>query len=165
MRRTDPSQAALREWSSIPRRIRSAVSGLTPKQLDRRGGSEDWSIREYVHHLVEANLIASNIVIAALGRNGGAYDWSWVTPDAGWMRRLGYDAAPIEPALELHERLCAHVTSILRTAPASMNRVVKLLDAPGAKPRRTTVRQVLEEECEHAGHHLRDVKQTRKASR
>jgi hypothetical protein len=30
-------------------------------------------------------------------------------PDKLWMSRLGYDRAPLEPAIELLEALCAHV--------------------------------------------------------
>lgn len=153
----------IRAWTSIPRSIRNGVAGLRPRDLDRRGGSEGWSIREYVHHLVEANLVASNIVLAALGRPNCVYDWSWVMPDARWMKRLGYDAAPVEPALELLEALGSHVAAVLRAAPAPLGRHVRLLDAPGARLRRRTVRQVLEDEVEHARHHLRDLADARSA--
>lgn len=162
MRRGRAQPTTLKAWSSTPSRIRRAVSGLSTSDLDLRGGSEGWSIREYDHHLVEANLVASNIVLAALGKPGCKYDWSWVTPDARWMKRLGYDQAPIEPALKLLEALCSHVAGVARSAPGGLRRHVRLLDAPGAKLRRRTVEQVLADECEHVDHHLRDVAATRK---
>ncbi len=163
MKRRTKRADAMKAWRSIPARIRRAVSGLSMADLGLRGGSQGWSIREYVHHLVEANLVASNIVLAALGRPGCRFDWSWVTPDAGWMRRLGYDRTPIEPALELLERICSHVTQVVRTAPGGSEAHVMLLDAAEARPRRRTVAQVLADECEHAQHHLQDVGDTRKA--
>jgi hypothetical protein len=107
---------ALAAWASIPRDIRRAIAGLSSRDLKARGGSEGWSIQEYAHHLVEANLVASTIILAALGRPGCTYDWSWVIPDREWMKRLGYDKAPLEPAIELLESLCAHV-SASRGAP------------------------------------------------
>jgi len=165
MKRAKKEQDALRAWTSIPRNIRKALAGLASRDLDLRGGSEGWSVREYVHHLVEANLVASNIVLAALGKPGCTYDWSWVTPDARWMTRLGYDRAPIDPALNLLESLCAHVAGIVRGAPGNVRRHVKLLDAPGAGLRKHTVQEVLHEECEHAQHHLRDVMEARRAHR
>jgi hypothetical protein len=154
---------ALAAWASIPRDIRKAIAGLSGRDLKARGGSEGWSIREYAHHLIEANLVASNIILAALGRPGCTYDWSWVIPDRQWMKRLGYDRAPLEPAIRLLEALVAHVSGIARRAPGSMKRHVKLLDSPGARLRRRTVKQVLEDECEHALHHLRDIADTRNA--
>src|SRR6202165_3544066 len=95
----------VREWSSVPERIRGSIDDLKSDDLLIRGGAEGWSIAEYVHHLVEANLIASHVILAALGKPGCTYDCSWVTPDKGWMSRLSYDRAPIEPALALHESL------------------------------------------------------------
>jgi hypothetical protein len=154
---------ALAAWASIPRDIRKGIAGLSSRDLKARGGSEGWSIREYAHHLVEANLIASNIILAALGRPGSTYDWSWVIPDRKWMRRLGYDRAPLEPALALLEALGAHVAGLARAAPGSLKRSVKLLGSPGARTHRKTVEQVLEDEREHARHHLRDIADTRNA--
>jgi len=153
---------ALAAWVSIPRDIRRAIAGLSNRDLKARGGSEGWSIQEYAHHLVEANLVASNIVLAALGRPGCTYDWSWVIPDGQWMKRLGYDRVPLEPAIRLLEALAAPVVGIAPGA-GSMNRSVKLLDSPGARLRRRTSRQVLDDEREHARHHLRDIADTRKS--
>lgn len=78
------------------------------------------------------------------------------------MNRLGYDRAPLEPALALLEALCAHVAGLARGAPGGMKRSVRLLGSPGARTHRKTVRQVLDDECEHARHHLRDIADTRK---
>jgi DinB family protein len=153
----------LTAWTSIPRKIRRAIEGLSARDLKARGGSEGWSIREYVHHLVEANLVASTIVLAALGKPGCRFDWSWMIPDERWMSRLGYDRAPLEPAIELLEALCVHVADLARGTPESRRPYVRLESSTGSRPRRKTLRQVLYEECEHAQHHLRDIAATRKA--
>lgn len=153
----------LTAWASIPRRLRSATSGLSARGLRARGGSEGWSIQEYAHHLVEANLMASTIILAALGRPGSRYDWSWLIPDRRWMRRLGYDRTPLETAIKLLEALSAHVVGIVRGVPGSMKRHVRLVGSPGTRSRRTTLRQVLVEECGHANSHLRDIAAARNA--
>ena len=157
-------ERTLREWASIPRKIRKAISGLSARDLSLRGGSDGRSIREHVHHLVEANLVASNIVLAALGKPGCKYDWSWLIPDSHWMKRLGYAKAPLEPAIKLLEALCSHVAGVARRIPGGMTRSVRLLDHPGARLRRRTVRQILDEECDHAQHHLRDIAETGEAA-
>jgi hypothetical protein len=152
--------ATLESWAAIPGRIRKATAGLSGRQLDRRGGSEGRSIRELVHHLVEANLVASTIVIAALGSPGCTFDWSWLMPDEAWIRRLGYAKTPIGPALNLLEALCPHVVRLVRTSGGGLRSRVALRDSPGAKLRPQTVEQVLAEECEHAAQHLRDIRET-----
>jgi hypothetical protein len=150
-------------WSSIPRRLRKAVSGLSVRELAARGGSEGRSIREYVHHLVEANLVTSTIVLAALGRPGCKFDWSWLIPDTVWMRRLRYDRLPVDPAIDLLESLCLHVAGVVRQAPGSMRRKVRLVGSQSRRASHRTLGQVLEDECEHARHHLRDIESTKGA--
>jgi hypothetical protein len=145
--------------------IRRSISGLSARQLGWRGGSTGWSIREYVHHLVEANLVASTIVLAALGSSGCQFDWSWMMPDARWMRGLRYDRSPVEPALALLESLGAHVGRLVRTLPGAWNRHVRLVGTPGGRRRRRSVGQLLGDECTHARQHLRDIAETKKAHR
>ncbi len=152
------------EWCSIPKRIRRSIRGLKGKGLSTRGGSQGWSVAEYVHHLVEANFIASHVVLAALGKPGCTYDWSWVMPDRAWMKRLSYDRAPVGPALDLLESLARHVSSLLRLGRGSLRRHVAILDAPGAPTRRVTVEKLLRDEGGHATHHIGDSESARRKS-
>ena len=57
---------ALTEWTTLATRIRAAIRGLSDEELDRKVTSEGWSVREVVHHLVEANFVASGMILAAL---------------------------------------------------------------------------------------------------
>jgi hypothetical protein len=150
----------LKNWVQIPQNIARAIEGLTEEELDLRGGSNDWSIRETVHHLVEANLIASNIVIAGLAQSGCTYDWSWVNPDRSWMERAGYSSAPVAPAIETLKALCRYISELVGRSDARRHDV-KLLDAPGADLRVATIEEVILQEVEHAQEHLRDIAHTR----
>jgi len=157
MTRRASSGDPLRAWAALPLALRRAIAGLQARQLDRRDRDDELTIREYVHHIVESNLVASNIVLAALGSPGCRYDWSWVLPNGAWMKRLGYDELPIGTSLALLEALVLHLTAVLRRSPAALRRTVRLLDRPGAALRRRMVAQVLADECEHARHHLQEV--------
>lgn len=154
------SDTALREWISLPRRINRAISGLSARELDARGGSEGWSIREYVHHLVESNLVTATIVLAAVGSPGCRYDWAWLVPDAAWVRRLGYGRLGVERALRLLDALVPHVASLARRNPRAH---VRLTGTSGAT-RRRAVRELLEEECAHARHHVAEIRDIRSRS-
>jgi hypothetical protein len=165
MKRSAAPAPTLRAWVSIPGKIRKAIAGLSSRELRWRGGSEDLSIREYVHHLVEANLVASTITLAALEKPGCRFDWSWMVPDSRWMKGLRYDRAPVETAIRLLETLAAHLAGLIRNAPGAMSRHVMLVGSPGAKPERRTVERLLADEGEHAAQHLRDIAEARKANR
>ncbi len=155
----------VKEWSSIPKRIRRSIGDLKDADLLIRGGSEGWSIAEYTHHLVEANLIASHVVLAALGKPGCTYDWSWVTPDTGWMIRLSYDRAPIEPAVDLLEALTRHISSLITLNPRGVRERIAILDVPGGVPRQSTVAKVLRAEVTHVTHHLADIESAKRTRR
>jgi hypothetical protein len=162
---TDPQDdsRALRSWAAVSEKIRRAIEGLREEDLDLRGGGDGWSIRETVHHLVESNLIASNIMIAALSKSGCIYDWSWVQPDTEWMERLGYKTAPIGPGLTALGALCEHFAELITAIPAGFEREVSLLDAPGAKPYGKRVRELVAEQVEHVEGHLGTVREIREA--
>jgi hypothetical protein len=119
------------------------------------------SIRETVHHLVEANLVVSNIVIAALAKSGSTYDWTWLTPGAEWMERLGYSRAPVGPALATLDALARYLVVLLSGTTDGLERKVQLYDAPGAPHYTKTIRQILSDEVSHARDHLESLPQRR----
>ena len=151
----------LKAWNAIPRKIRRSVQDVSPRRLGWRENAEEWSMREYAHHLIEANLIAATIVIAAIGKPGAVYDWSWVTPSGGWVTRMGYNRVSLDRGLLLLEQLCRYVTSVVRAAPRGLASTVRLRDERSGSLERKSVEQVLRDECEHARHHLRDMARIR----
>ncbi|HEY5609836.1 MAG TPA: hypothetical protein VIL97_01405 [Thermoanaerobaculia bacterium] len=157
------SRNAIRRWRQLHADIKRAIAGLRARDLDRRSGDEGMSIRETVHHLVEANLVASSMIILALAKSGSVYDWSWLYPDAAWTRSVGYNAAPLRPVLATLEALSEHIAGLIERSPGSLARSVQLLDAPGAKLYSKTVEEILWQEVEHAEEHLRDVAAIRSA--
>ena len=160
----EPAQAneALAAWRRIPGEIEAAIAGVPESGLGWRGGDDGMSIRETVHHLVEANLVAASIMIAALGKSGCVYDWSWLFPNLEWTERMGYDSVPIGPALAALRALVEHVGGVI-TASDGLLREVQLQDAPGAGLSAKTVEGLLRQEADHAAEHLRGLAQTRAA--
>lgn len=143
-------QPTLSEWMKVPTRIRAAIRGV---DLDARG-REGWTIRETVHHVIEANLIAGNMIIAAMAEDGQEFDWTWVNPNKSWMRRLGYDTASVEPAIAMLRALTRHIAELIAQKPAAMKRTVSLNDAPGAPRYLRTIEEIIREQIEHAESHL-----------
>jgi DinB superfamily len=151
----------LSDWLQMPRTIEIALDGLTEDDLNCRGGPNGWSIRETVHHLVESNLVACTIVIAAVGTGGCTFDCSWLNPDRAWMERMGYRGA-VAPAIEVLSPLCRYISALLSAVPDALRREIKLLGAPGTEPYQMTVEQMIRLEVEHAWHHLRGIDETLK---
>src|SRR6478609_10999961 len=109
---------------------------------------------ETVHHLLEANLVASNMIIAALGTDGYEFDWSWLIPDEQWNARLGYANVPVEPAIELFRALTKYISALLSRDPSLMQRTIRLRDSGDSEPYSITVEGILAREVDHAHEHL-----------
>jgi hypothetical protein len=145
------SDDALEGWRAIPGLVEAALSRGT---LDELFEKNPMTLRELVHHVVEANVVAASIVIAGCGAPGTTYDWSWMLPFGPWMDRMAYRDKPIESALRLMHALNAYVAEQLELLPDGLGRELALRDTPGGEPRRVTIADVLRQEVEHARGHL-----------
>jgi hypothetical protein len=130
------------------------IAGRNDAELDHRPDAQSMTLRETVHHVAEANVVAASIVIAALGSPGCTYDWSWMLPFGPWMERLRYDRKPLAEAVRLLDALNEYVVAQLAPLSDGLRREVQLVDKPGKSPRRTTVGDVLLQEAAHAREHL-----------
>ncbi len=155
----------LSAWRSIPESLAGVVRGLDDSQLDLRNPRNNLTVREQTHHLVEAHVVASSIVIAGLGMPGSTYDWSWMMPFGPWMDRLPYRSMPIQPSLEALRALNAWVAAVVEGADQGLSREVRLRDSPEAEPRPVTVAEVLRQEVDHTEEHVAEIRATLKTSR
>ncbi|HEX7191740.1 MAG TPA: hypothetical protein VF381_09230 [Thermoanaerobaculia bacterium] len=128
----------LEEWAALPDVIERAIR-------DRP---------ETVHHLLEANLVASNMIIAALGTDNYQFDWAWLIPDEQWNARLGYAKVDAEPALELFRALTKYISALLSRDPSLMQRTIRLRDSGDSEPYTITVEGILSREVDHVREHL-----------
>src|SRR4051794_27024098 len=89
-------EGALIAYRQIPDKIASAIAKIPAEKLDVRVAKSEMSLRETVHHLVEANIVAASMMIAALGSEKATYDWSWLWPGRDWCDRMRYEAVPLD---------------------------------------------------------------------
>jgi hypothetical protein len=127
----------LDEWAALPDAIERAMAS-----------------RETVHHLLEANLVAANMIIAALGTDEYLFDWGWLVPDERWQERLGYANVDERLALELFRALAKYISALLTRDRALMRRRIRLRDSGGDEPYAISIEGILERELEHAREHL-----------
>ena len=145
------------EWLRLPETIEKSIAGLTDDHLDRRAGKDGMSPRETVHHLVEANIVACSMMIAALGASGSVYDWSWLYPNTRWVERMGYSKIPVEPALAALKGLCRQFANLINARPDALRCEVRVFDSPGAETYTLTVAAILQQELDHAAEHLGEL--------
>ncbi len=152
---TTSESDALQAWRSIVGLVQEVAEN---GPAGGRAGFGSMSVHETVHHIVEANVVAASIVIAALGSPGCVYDWSWMLPFGPWMERLRYADKPLGPALKLLEALNAYVAAQIEPLSDGLQRTVRLRDEPDGPLRTATVADVLLQEALHAREHVDELR-------
>ena len=108
-------QQAIEIIAETPAKLRAAVEGLSPAQLDtpyREGG---WTVRQLVHHVADSHANSYVRVKMALTEANPtifAYD------EAAWAR-LPDSQMPIEVSLPLIDAIHARLVSLLKSMSAA----------------------------------------------
>jgi uncharacterized damage-inducible protein DinB len=99
-----------------PARLRAAVAGLTPEQLDTPYRPGGWTVRQVVHHVPDSHLNAYVRFKFALTEQEPAiktYD------EARWAELPDTRAVPVEVSLALLENLHRRWVALLRALAAA----------------------------------------------
>lgn len=150
-------ESALAAYEQIPEKIASAITRIPADKRDTRIEKSEMSLRETVHHLVEANIVAASMMIAALGAKKATYDWSWLWPGRDWCDRMRYDAVPLDASVATLNGLVQHIANILRVRDDAEAQKVSVHDMPGATPYFMTVAQIIDHEAKHVDEHLDEI--------
>ena len=144
------------EYAAGLQRLRAAIAGMTPKQIDAAPIPGKWSTRQVICHLADFEPIYADRMKRAIAENeptifGG-------DPDA-FAARLAYDQRDIEEELLMIESVRKHVARILRTLQpdAFQRKVNHSEDCP------ITLRTLLERISNHISHHVQFIEEKKRA--
>jgi hypothetical protein len=157
-------EALLTRYLELPKRLEEAIAGLTEKQLDLSMGT-GWSIRAYVHHTVEGELLWEVFLRAIAGRDGIEIPIQWYLglPQDEWAKRWAYDKRRIEPTLALFRGSTAALVELLKILPAEAWEHAGRVTWPNASEEtRLTVREIVLMHLRHMDGHTQDIQAIRK---
>jgi uncharacterized damage-inducible protein DinB len=98
--------------AETPARLREAVKGLTPEQLDTPYRPEGWTVRQVVHHLPDSHL--NSYVRFKLGLTEQQPSIKTYDQEA-WANLADSKATPVETSLALLEALHERWVNLLRS--------------------------------------------------
>jgi hypothetical protein len=153
----------IEKYLQLPQRLEDAVAGLLEPALDLDKG-EGWSIRAYVHHTVEGELMWQLFLRAILGRDGIVIpiDWYFGLEQEEWGRRWVYEKRLIAPTLALFRGSTASLAELLRNLPDEAWENHGRVRWPGDdKETRLTVRAILLMHIRHVDGHTADIRTIR----
>jgi len=146
----------IEEYLSGPQRLRDAIAGMTPAQLDARPVPGKWSVREVVCHVTDYEPVYADRMKRVIAEDeptllGG-------NPVA-MAARLAYADRDLEEELALVELVRRQMARILRSLkPEDFQRKgVHSVRGPVA------LEKVLQQITEHIPHHIRLIEEKRAA--
>lgn len=155
----------LNKYLKLPNRLETAIAGLEQKQLDLTL-DKGWSIREYVHHTVEGELIWQLFLRAIIGTNGIEFPIRWyfgISQD-DWAERWSSGKRALEPTLTLFHGSTASLAELLRNIPPEAWEHYGRVTWPGKeKETRLTVRDIVLMHLRHMDQHTADIQAIRTA--
>jgi len=98
---SDTHEVLLKRYLRLPERLEAAIAGLSESELDLRG--EGWSIRQYVHHTVEGELMWQLFLRAIIGTDGIEIpiQWYFAISQDQWADCWASNKRAVEPTLAL----------------------------------------------------------------
>jgi hypothetical protein len=156
---SEPHAVLLKKYLLLPNRLEAAVAGLSEAELDLRG--EGWSIRQYVHHTVEGELLWQVNLRTIVGTDGVAFPFQWyfaISQDE-WALRWASDKRAIEPTLTLFRGSTGSLVELLRCVDPAVWKHYGRVTWPGAKEeKRYTVRDIVLMHIGHMDQHEADIR-------
>jgi hypothetical protein len=140
--------------AGLPGRLREAVRGLSPDQLDTPYRPEGWTVRQVVHHVPESHMNSYIRFKLALTENAPTvkpYD------EAAWARLPDVSQTPVDVSLALLDSLHTRWTILLRSL--SESEFGREFTHPEIG--RLTLNTTLGLYAWHSGHHLAHVTRLR----
>ena len=136
--------------------VRAALDGLDAAALNRRPPGEDWSIRDVVIHLCDAELMRAGALRLAIAEEEGAIP-AWDAEQ--FKRRLHYVFRNPELALALYETTrFANGELLQQLAPAAWERTVTRGDGST-----DTIAGLLTRAANHDAEHIAQIAEMRRA--
>ncbi len=112
----DERRRMIDEIEEAPARLRAAVAGLTPEQLDTPYRLEGWTVRQVVHHVPDSHLNAYIRFKLALTEREPAIK---TYEEALWAELPDTRSVPVEVSLVLLESLHRRWVALLRSLGAA----------------------------------------------
>ena len=159
----EPHASLLARYLQLPARLEAAIAGLSEDQLDLTAG-QGWSIRAYVHHTVEGELMWQMFLRAILGRDGIEIPIAWYfgLEQEEWERRWAYAKRALGPTLALFRGSTSTLVELLRNVPSEAWEHCGRVTWPGDdNETRLSVRDIVLMHLRHMDGHTEDIRTIR----
>jgi len=153
----DPHRLLAR-YTDGPIQLSLALADLTDIALNVAQEPNTWTIRQFVHHLVDGDALWTTPIKIALGARHATFDlkWYWTVPQDAWAERWKYSERPIAPSLALLIANRQHVAQLLHHSSQWWNHSLTV-EWPNGSQKHLTIADMISIQADHVFAHLNDI--------
>ena len=148
-------------YASGPKQLQKTLHGLASIDLDLARAENKWTIRQIVHHIVDAEDLWEICIKSALGHSGCTVDVSWYIIDNKWAEPLDYAGRPIDEAVAFFQAVRRHVVELIGHLPAPWEQHIILTRGIESEGKRLTVKDIIAWQVRHLALHIEQIQETR----
>ena len=158
----EPYESLLEKYRQLSDRLEAVIAGLDESDLDLRKGDE-WSIRQYICHLVEGEQLWQINLRMILGLNGlrVPFDWYFNHSQDEWAEYWAYDKRNLQVLLDQYRADTRYLADLLKNLPDAWENYGCIKFPNDEADERFTVRDVIEMNLRHLDGHAEDIRTIR----
>ncbi len=156
-------ETLLNQYLELPARLGEVLAGLAEEDFDLRMEGE-WSIREYVAHLVEGEQLWQINLRVILGLNGAKFPMTWYPEHSQmeWSELWAYNKRSIKVLQDQYQADTQYLVNLLENLPDEAWAHYGRITWPGAEEEtRYSVRDIVEMHISHLAIHAEDIRAIR----
>jgi hypothetical protein len=156
------NETLLEEYRKLPDHLEKAIAGLDESDLDLHMNDE-WSIREYVCHLVEGEQFWQINLRVIIGLNGERFpfDWYFKHSQIEWVEHWAYRKRSLKAMLDLFRADTQYLVNMLESMPAVWEHYGRVTWPGDEEETRLSVRDIIEICIYHMAEHAEDIRAIR----
>ena len=156
------SEALLEKYLRLPDDLEAVIAGLEESDLDLRKDGE-WSIREYICHLVEGEqLWQLNLrMLIGLNRLNIPFDWYFRHSQDEWSMYWAYGKRCTQVLLDQYRADTQYLVDLLKNLPDVWENCGCFTFPGNESESQFTVREIVEMNIRHLDGHAEDIRAIR----
>jgi uncharacterized damage-inducible protein DinB len=146
----------IEEFAAGPQKLRQAIAGMTPEQIDAAPVAGKWSTRQVICHLADFEPVYADRMKHVIAEDQPTFPGGFARQFA---EHLAYDKRDIEEELRLIDVVRSQMVRILRSLPSEAFERTGIHAVRGPM----TLWTLLEAITNHIPHHVRFIEEKKQA--
>lgn len=140
-------------------RLEALLAGVPENGIDESLGTAEWTIRQILHHIIDAEEVFGLCLKIAIGAPGSNFNWSWYPGNEEWEANMQYSHRDVGDTLAIFKAYRYHISALLNHFQDRWDDKVTLSSFLGEQDQDFTVGAITGLLVEHLAEHMETILQ------